>query len=153
MLHCIPLYLYSKILYLLYDPAILLLGIYLKEMKTYVQIKIYMVQMFIRSLFLLIKNKLSRCLSRVDSSVRDQRMNWEIFLLQFYGRDCVELVFFFLYMFCRIYSEASWAWNFLCRKIFTEIKFLRYRTIWVIYFFKSFGSLSLSRNLSTFSMW
>ena len=28
---------------------------------------------------------------------------------------------FLLYMFCRIHSRAIWPWNFLCRKILTEI--------------------------------
>lgn len=132
--HCIDI---PQFIYLLYDPAILLLGIYPREIKAYVQIKIC-IQMFIRPLFVLVKNwKKSRCPSTVDFSIRNHRMNWEIVPFRFSGRDCVELVLFPLYIFGRIHIEAIWAWNFLCRKVFMKIKFLRYRTIEVIYCFMS----------------
>lgn len=69
---------------------------------------------------------------------------------EFPGRVFVELVYFFLYYLMKFTSEAIWAWSFLCEKVLKySISLVDIELLELIYFFyTSFSSLYLSRNLS-----
>lgn len=69
---------------------------------------------------------------------------------EFPGPVFVELVYFFLYYLMKFTSEAIWAWSFLWEKVLKySISLVDIELLELIYFFyTSFGSLYLSRNLS-----